>query len=74
MKIDCLICNQPMKLSKKFENRTGKQGSYRVRRFSCTFCDYSELITADGGGEKQREQQAINDQKKYFNEQSNNQL
>lgn len=68
------MCNQPMKLSKKFENRVGKQGAYRVRRFNCTFCDYSELITADGGGDKAREKQAVKDQKKYFNTQSNNQL
>ena len=68
------MCNQPMKLSKRFENRTGKQGAYRVRRFNCTVCDYSELITADGGGDKNREEQALTDQKKYFNQQSDNQL
>lgn len=71
---NCLICNSPMKLSKKFESRSGKQGVYRVRRFNCTVCDYSELITADGGGERAREQQALNDQKKYFQQQSDNQL
>lgn len=68
----CLMCNQPMKLSKKFESRTGKQGVYRVRRFNCTICDYSELITADGSGEKARERQALNDQQKLYTQQSDN--
>lgn len=72
----CLMCNQLMKLEKKFESKKCKTqaGKYRVRRFTCTLCDYSELITANGGGEKIREQQALSDQKKYFNQQSENQI
>lgn len=71
---DCLMCNQPMKLEKKFESRVGKQGAYRVRRYTCTVCDYSELITADGGGEDARTRQAHNDIDKMYKQQENNNL
>lgn len=71
---DCLNCNQPMKLDKKFQSRDGKQGRYRVRRFKCTFCDYSELITADGGGEDTRTRQAQNDVNKMYKQSEENQL
>lgn len=57
-----------MKLSKKFENKSGRNGKYRVRRYSCTFCDYSELITAGGTGDKMREEQAV-DEAKNINKQ-----
>jgi hypothetical protein len=63
-----------MKLSKKFESKNGKQGRYRVRRYSCTVCDYSELITADGAGEEARVQQARNDIDKMYKQSENNQL
>ena len=50
MKIDCIICGQPMVLEKKFKSTQCKSspGKYRIRRFHCSFCEYSELICAYG--------------------------
>lgn len=76
MKRDCLMCNQPMKLEKKFESKPCKtqSGKYRVRRFTCTFCDYSELVLASGGAEEIRKEGDLKAVDRMYKEQSNNQI
>ena len=46
----CIICGQLMIIEKRLNNTPCKYyaGSYKLTRFHCSFCDYSELITANG--------------------------
>lgn len=46
---NCMGCNTPMKLDKQSKAHQKSYGrKYRIRRFECDFCDYSETIYADG--------------------------
>jgi hypothetical protein len=63
-----------MKLEKKFENAKAKTtgNSYRIRRFTCTICGYSEMVTADGAYDRFTERQAIQEAKKLIKQQQEN--
>lgn len=73
MKHLCLMCNGKMVLNKSFPKHKGKQNSYRVRRFQCSLCDYSELITADGSGDLNNDA-VLEDVKNYYKQEENNRL
>lgn len=65
----CLICDSPMSLAKEFTSKKAKRSKrmFQVRRFTCTFCDYEELVTGRNGGyEKHTEQQAVNAAQKLY--------
>lgn len=73
---NCLICNQPMKLEKQFQSAKAKftPSKFRLRRYTCSLCGYSEMKTADGSRDKWHEEKAIEEVNEMYKQQSENQL
>jgi hypothetical protein len=67
----CLICNSPMKLTVTFGLKKSKTGGnkYRLRRFNCTVCDYSEMIAGDGTQDDKDGERAIGQINNLYKEQ-----
>lgn len=73
MKYKCLMCNEAMKLDKNLGIHKGKHNFYRIRRFSCSVCDYSELLTADGKRDLD-EHAVLQDVQNYFKQEEINRI
>ena len=75
MKHTCIMCGQLMMLEKKFNNvpRKYSTGSYKVQRFHCSFCEFSELLTANGERDIQQEE-VLEDVKQMYKQEEENRL
>lgn len=71
MKIDCIICNSEMEVSKKIRDKKFKT---KITRWACTVCDYETTIFS-GGDDKMSDDitESLHEVQKIYREQESNQ-
>ncbi len=70
--MNCIICQQPMKLLKIIHNVKGVNTKFNMNKYKCPLCNYEETLASGGEGDIYRAELAIKDVKRMYKQEEIN--